>query len=247
MVRMTSPGRLALQSWTDLVGRAVTVVIPLGSIEQHGPHLPLDADVRIATAVAEGAAAFRGDDDVPPDRADELFVAPALNYGAAGEHEGFPGTISIGREVLHGVLVEYGRSACRWAHRLVFVNGHGGNGSVLAAAVKQLRDEGRDVAWFGCNAPGGDAHAGFTETSLLLHICPQAVREGESVRGNTAPVSELMASMRAGGVAAVSDNGVLGDPTQASEADGRRMLNEMIAGLSEALDAWRPDAMGMLR
>lgn len=240
---MTASGRLGTQSWTELDRRSNTVVVPLGSIEQHGPHLPLDTDVRIATAVAEGAAGL----DAGDGHVGDLLVAPALNYGAAGEHEGFPGTISIGREVLQAVLVEYGRSACRWAHRLVFVNGHGGNGSVLAAAVKQLRGEGRDVAWYGCSAPGGDAHAGFTETSLLLHISPAVVRTTELVRGNVAPVSELMASMRAGGVAAVSDNGVLGDPTQASEADGRRMLSEMVAGLSEALDAWQPDAMGMLR
>lgn len=244
---MRSSGRLGTQSWTELDSRSITVVVPLGSIEQHGPHLPLDADVRIATAVAEGAAGIDAGEGETEDRARRLLVAPALNYGAAGEHEGFPGTVSIGREVLHAVLVEYGRSACRWAHRLVFVNGHGGNGSVLAAAVLQLRDEGRDVAWYGCNSPGGDAHAGFTETSLLLHISPAVVKTEELVRGNVAPVSELMASMRAGGVAAVSDNGVLGDPTQASEADGRRMLNEMVAGLSEALDAWKPDAMGLLR
>lgn len=244
---MTSSGRLGLQSWTELDRRPVTVVVPLGSIEQHGPHLPLDTDVRIATAVAEAAAGCNDDGDGTQNQTGKLLVAPPLNYGAAGEHEGFPGTISIGREVLHTVLVEYGRSACRWAHRLVFVNGHGGNGSVLAAAVTQLRDEGRNVAWFGCNAPGGDAHAGFTETSLLLHISPLVVRTEELARGNVAPVSELMASMRAGGVAAVSDNGVLGDPTQASEADGRRMLNEMVVGLSEALDAWQPDVMGMLR
>lgn len=244
---MTSSGRLGVQSWTELDGRSTTVVVPLGSIEQHGPHLPLDTDVRIATAVAEGAAGLEAGESAGEGQVRDLFVAPALNYGAAGEHEGFPGTISIGREVLQAVLVEYGRSACRWAHRLVFVNGHGGNGSVLAAAVKQLRGEARDVAWYGCNSPGGDAHAGFTETSLLLHISPAVVKTAELVRGNVAPVSELMASMRAGGVAAVSDNGVLGDPTQASEADGRRMLSEMVAGLSEALDAWQPDAMGMLR
>ncbi|OZG27876.1 mycofactocin biosynthesis peptidyl-dipeptidase MftE [Williamsia sp. 1138] len=241
---MTSSGGLGLESWTELDGRLATVMVPLGSIEQHGPHLPLDTDVRIATAVSEAVV---GTGPAPQRGGPELLVAPALNYGAAGEHEGFPGTISIGRDVLLSVLVEYGRSACRWAERVVFVNGHGGNGSVLATAVKQLRYEGRDVAWFGCGAPGGDAHAGFTETSLLLHLSPEVVRQEAMVRGNVAPVSELMTAMRAGGVAAVSDNGVLGDPTQASAADGRRMLNEMVARLSEALERWQPDAMGMLR
>ncbi|WP_207840349.1 mycofactocin biosynthesis peptidyl-dipeptidase MftE [Williamsia soli] len=242
---MTSSGGLGFESWTELDGRRATVIVPLGSIEQHGPHLPLDTDVRIATAVSEAVV---GTGRIAPrDGGPDLLVAPALNYGAAGEHEGFPGTISIGRDVLMSLLVEYGRSACRWAERVVFVNGHGGNGSVLANAVKQLRYEGREVAWYGCGAPGGDAHAGFTETSLLLHLSPEAVRQESMVRGNVAPVSELMTAMRSGGVAAVSGNGVLGDPTQASAPDGRRMLNEMVARLTEALERWHPDAMGMLR
>lgn len=246
MVRMTPAGELGLQSWTDLNGRSTTLVVPLGSIEQHGPHLPLDTDVRIAVAVAEAAAGPGGvttGDSAPPD----IMLAPPLNYGAAGEHEGFPGTISIGQEVLHSVLVEYGRSACRWSPRLLFVNGHGGNGRTLLSAVTQLRSEGRDVAWFPCATAGGDAHAGHTETSLLLHISPLVVRSDEMVRGNVAPVSELMASMRTGGVAAVSDNGVLGDPLAASAADGRRMLNEMAAKLSAALERWQVDANGMLQ
>jgi creatinine amidohydrolase len=238
---MTPSGGLGFRSWTELDERSATVLVPLGSIEQHGPHLPLDTDVRIATAVAEAAAAVPG-----PVRG-ELLVAPALNYGAAGEHEGFPGTISIGREVLHSVLVEYGRSACRWAARLVFVNGHGGNGSTLVSAIGQLRTEGRDVAWFACASPGGDAHAGYTETSLLLHISPVAVRTDAMMSGNVSPVSELMAPMRAGGVAAVSDNGILGDPMAASAVDGRRMLNEMTARLADAVERWQPDTNGMLR
>ncbi|MCZ4553349.1 mycofactocin biosynthesis peptidyl-dipeptidase MftE [Gordonia rubripertincta] len=241
---MTSSGGLGFESWTELDGRRVTVIVPVGSIEQHGPHLPLDTDVRIATAVSRAVSEV----DTRSENGDgDLLVAPALNYGAAGEHEGFPGTISIGRDVLQSVLVEYGRSACRWAERVVFVNGHGGNGSVLVNAVKQLRYEGRDVAWYGCGAAGGDAHAGFTETSLLLHLSPEVVRQEAMVRGNVAPVSELMTAMRSGGVAAVSGNGVLGDPRNASAPDGRRMLNEMVARLSDALERWQPDAMGMLR
>ncbi|HEY9312327.1 mycofactocin biosynthesis peptidyl-dipeptidase MftE [Williamsia sp.] len=243
---MTPAGELGFRSWTELDERSATVIVPLGSIEQHGPHLPLDTDVRIAVAVAQTAVGS-GDAELSGGDDRDVLLAPALNYGAAGEHEGFPGTISIGQEVLHSVLVEYGRSACRWARRVLFVNGHGGNGRTLVSAVTQLRSEGRDVAWFPCATAGGDAHAGHTETSLLLHISPLVVRSDEMVPGNVAPVSELMAPMRAGGVAAVSDNGVLGDPMAASAADGRRMLNEMAARLSEALELWQADANGMLR
>lgn len=164
-------------------------MIPLGSTEQHGPHLPLDTDTRIATAVARRARARLGDG---------WLVAPAIAYGASGEHQSFAGTISLGTEALTLLLVEYGRSAGTWARRLVFVNGHGGNVAALGAAVARLRAEGRDAGWCPCVAPGGDAHAGHTETSVLLHISPADVRTDRWRAGNTAPLPELLGSMRRG-------------------------------------------------
>ncbi|MGQ4819438.1 creatininase family protein, partial [Enterococcus faecium] len=82
--------------------------------------------------------------------------------------------------------MEYGRSACRWAGRLLIVNGHGGNLEALRGAVPRLRSEGRDVAWFPCGFSGADAHAGRTETSLMLHVEPRAVRRDRAVPGETA-------------------------------------------------------------
>src|SRR6478736_2828422 len=79
-----------------------------------------------------------------------LLVAPPIAYGASGEHEGFPGTVSIGHEALRLLLVELGRSAARWAGRVLFVNGHGGNVPTLVDAVRLLRYEGRDAAWLAC-------------------------------------------------------------------------------------------------
>jgi creatinine amidohydrolase len=178
------------------------LLVPLGALEQHGPHLPLDTDARIAAAVAALATADDG----------ALLVAPPLAYGASGEHEGFPGTLSIGHEALRAVLVELGRSALRWATRLVFVNGHGGNLPTVPDAVAQLRREGRDVAWWPCAPAGGDAHAGRTETALLLALAPAAVRAEAAEPGATVPLAELLPALRAGGVAAVSPNGVLGEP-----------------------------------
>ena len=114
--------RLAGATWPDLPDRPL-LLVPLGAVEQHGHHLPLATDTTVACAVAEAAA---GD-------LDGALLAPALAYGASGEHEDFPGTVSIGTEALTGLLVEYGRSASRWAGRLVLVNGHGdraGDGGV---------------------------------------------------------------------------------------------------------------------
>jgi mycofactocin precursor peptide peptidase len=215
---------------------AATVLVPLGALEQHGPHLPLDTDARVASAVARRAAASD----------DALLVAPPLGYGASGEHEGFPGTLSIGHEALRAVLVELGRSAFRWASRLVFVNGHGGNLPTVPDAVAQLRREGRDSAWWPCAPAVGDAHAGRTETSMLLALDPAAVRSDAAEPGATAPLADLLPALRAGGVAAVSPNGVLGDPTGATAAEGEQLLHELTAALRDRLSRWQPDRTGRL-
>ena len=215
------------------LGRRPTVVVPLGSVEQHGPHLPLGTDTAVAVAVASGLV----------DRRPNLLLAPAVPYGASGEHEGFPGTVSIGTEALTALLVELGRSAGRWAGRLLVVNGHGGNLDALRAAVPLLRHEGRDVAWFPCGVAGGDAHAGRTETSLMVHVEPTGVDVARAEAGAREPITELLPRLRAGGVAAVSPNGVLGDPAGASAAEGARFLAGMVDRAVAAVQAWdvRPD------
>lgn len=212
-------------------------MVPLGSTEQHGPHLPLDTDTRIAAAVARGARTLL---EQP------WLVAPAIAYGASGEHQDFPGTISIGTEALTLLLVEYGRSAACWAPRVVFVNGHGGNVGALSAAVGRLRAEGRDACWCPCVAPGGDAHAGHTETSVLLHISPSEVLTDRWLAGNRAPLPELLPAMRRGGVAAVSPVGVLGDPTTATAAEGKRIFGEMVDDCVRRIVRWSPGPDGML-
>ncbi|WP_395308199.1 mycofactocin biosynthesis peptidyl-dipeptidase MftE [Mycobacterium sp. AMU20-3851] len=239
--RVPTPGELGSLTSSGLLGTSAVghpaLIVPLGSTEQHGPHLPLDTDTRIATAVARAAAARLGAD---------WLLAPALGYGASGEHEGFAGTVSIGTQALRLLLLEYGRSACNWAPRLVFVNGHGGNVEALAEAVALLRAEGRDVGWTSCMVAGADAHAGHTETSVLLHISPDVVRSEAVVAGNSAPLADLMPALRAGGVAAVSAVGILGDPTTATAADGQRYFADMVDGCVRRVLAWTPNGRGML-
>ncbi|MER5516873.1 mycofactocin biosynthesis peptidyl-dipeptidase MftE [Streptomyces sp. NPDC002763] len=232
--------------WLEITG-APLVVVAIGSTEQHGPHLPLDTDTVVATAVARAAVQRLADRD----RTEEcsgarVLLAPALAFGASGEHAHFPGTVSIGHEALRTVLVEMVRSLSLWAGRCVFVNGHGGNVATLDAAVAQLRAEGHDTAWLGCGVPGGDAHAGRTETSLMLHLAPDDVRLDAAVPGDTRPIAQLMPELTAHGVRAVAPNGVLGDPTGATAQEGGALLRALADSAARRIRAWRPDPRGRL-
>jgi mycofactocin system creatininase family protein len=218
--------KLASATWPDVAAVAATtvLVIPLGSTEQHGPHLPLSTDTEVAVALANRLDAARSD----------VAVAPALAYGSAGEHAGFPGTLSIGQAALGLVVVELVRSADDFA-AVVIVCGHGGNVEPLTSAVDTLRQEGRRVlAWTPHHYV--DAHAGRSETSLLLALDAGRVQLDAAESGATQPLSELEPMLRAAGVRAVSPNGVLGDPSGASADEGRLLLDAMGASLIDEVE-----------
>ncbi len=217
--------RLEQSTWPQVAGAAragAGLLVPVGSTEQHGPHLPVTTDTDIAVAVAEVAAG----------RHDRLVAAPSLAYGSSGEHEGFPGTLSIGRDATEAVLTELGRSASRDFAFTVLVSTHGGNAVPVRRAVSKLAAEGHPVAAWWPVWPG-DLHAGRTETSLMLAIAPGRVRLDRSEAGDRRPADALWADLRRHGVAAVSANGVLGDPAGASAGEGRALLegavDELIA------------------
>jgi mycofactocin precursor peptide peptidase len=219
------PDRIDELPWTALEAPAppVVLVVPVGSCEQHGPHLPLSTDTLVAEALATALT----------ERHPGAMLAPSLTVTASGEHQGFPGTLSIGSDVMESLVVQLVRSA-DWSRGVVLVNGHGGNRHAVDRAVARLRGEGRRVlAWWPV-VPGGDPHAGHTETSIMLALHPHLVRLDHAVSGPTPSLAELAER----GVKALSETGVLGNPAGATDAHGRAVLADLEADLCRAVHAW---------
>ena len=229
---MTELAGLTSAEVGELAAAGALLAVPVGATEQHGPHLPLCTDTDLAVALCARLAAARPG----------VLVAPPLAYGGSGEHEDFPGTLSIGTEAVELLLVELGRSATLTFSRVLLVSTHGGNTDAVRRAERRLRAESRDVrAWLPIWE--GDAHAGRAETSLELALAPDRVRPGRAEAGNTRPLTELMPELRRSGVRAVSPNGVLGDPAGASAAEGAALLARLGADLLAAVDAWEAGQM----
>jgi mycofactocin precursor peptide peptidase len=226
--------RLADLSWPEIGQRAAAgavLAVPVGSTEQHGPHLPLSTDTDIAVALCDRLAAARPD----------VLVAPPVSVGSSGEHAGFPGTLSIGQGALELLLIELARSATLTFGRLVVVSAHGGNAAPVARAAAELAQESRKVLLFQPRWDG-DAHAGHPETSMMLHLDPGRVHMDRAVPGNTRPLGEIWPQLRTGGVRAVSETGILGDPTGATAEAGRALLDALAADLIRDVTAWLPAA-----
>lgn len=224
---MTQLGDL---TWTEIDGRRPLLLVPVGSTEQHGPHLPMATDTLVAVALA--TALSNGHE--------HCVVAPAIAIGASGEHREFPGTLSIGTEVLTDVLVEVVRSARSWTTGVVFVSGHGGNRDALNAAQECAEQEGDEVLVLSAATKNGDLHAGRTETSLLLFLASTQVRETALVPGTSGSLRDLFPTLASDGVRAVSPTGILGDPTGASAAEGEELFSDMTKHASEQLlERWK--------
>jgi creatinine amidohydrolase len=210
---------------------APILLIPLGSTEQHGPHLPLATDTIIAEELAGRAV----------HHTDGLMIGPTISVSASGEHAGFPGTLSIGSEMTTSLIVELVRSA-DWSAGVVLVNGHGGNQAAISEAIAILTAEGRRALSWAPSWPqrrdGGpaDLHAGRIETSMMLAIDPGLVRLELAECGVDATIAEL----RERGVRAISRNGVLGDPDGASGGEGERFITAFVADLVHQIERWRP-------
>ena len=227
------------QTWPEIEAALAdgvrTAIVAVGSIEQHGPHLPLRMDTLAGDEVSRRIA----------DRLGDAFAAPTIRPGCSGHHMDFPGTITIPAETLMNTIRGYCQSLdSHGFEHIVLVPTHGGNfaptntvapevarevdANVIALAdldeYMGLLNEGLQAADIDYDEPV--SHAGATETSVVLAAEEDLVRTDEYEPGHEGPVST--ARLLSDGFAAVTDNGVLGNPTHATAEAGEKML-ELVA------------------
>jgi len=231
-------------TWPDAAQRLKTVdiaLLPVGAVEQHGPHLPLDTDAFDAEYLAHRVAEACSDP--------RPFVLPTVSYGVSYHHEGFQGTISLSNDTLARLIYDIGISlAHNGIKKVVIINGHGGNSPALNHAAQMIN---RDAHIFVCVDTGetsdvdidalvetpNDVHAGEIETSTTLAVRPHLVRMERAQPAVPKFSSRYLDFTSKRGVLwyahtrKISKTGVMGDPTKASEAKGRKIWEIMIAHL----------------
>jgi len=248
--RRASPAYLLAElTWPEAQERLREVdlaILPVGSIEQHGPHLPLDTDAFDADHLARRVAAECSDP--------KPLVLPPLYYGVSYHHEDFAGTICITPDTLSRLVHEVGLSVAKQGiSKLVIINGHGGNVPALKFAAQMInRDanifttvetgETSDADVAGVVDTPGDAHSGEIETSTTLATRPHLVRMDEAVRFVPDFSSRYLDFSSRRSVewntrtAKISPSGVLGDPMRASAEKGRRIWDIMVRNLVELIE-----------
>jgi creatinine amidohydrolase len=243
-------------TWPQIktVAASHVAVVPIATIEDHGPHLPIDTDLRLCNAVC---------DEAVKRAADRAVLVPAINHGFSPHHMDFPGAITIGAHT----LIDYGVDVCRsLAHhgfkRILIVNGHGSNTpfidiiarlsvvetGVLAAAVNYWAAPGvREVAeaMRESDRVGGMNHACEFETSLYLALRPDLVDMSKAARElSHRPTENYWTDLIAGDGplvmmepwSSLSETGVMGDPTKATAEKGKRLLDASANGIVTLID-----------
>jgi creatinine amidohydrolase len=224
------------------------LIQPLGAVEQHGPHLPLNTDLLIAQSVAEAAVTTYGDEV-------DAWILPPLAYTKSNEHAWSAGTIWLSATTLLAVLDDIGRCvATTPAKRLVFMNGHGGNSALVGTANREIRLHHGLMTFLthpgvpadqGGSSPadehGMGVHGGTDETSIMLHLAPHLCDMSKAERR----IPDGMIDnryVRFGGSVSFGwmsndffDDGYIGDPTAATAERGKQLFEGAVTAFGEAL------------
>jgi creatinine amidohydrolase len=226
-------------------------VLPLGSIEQHGPHLPVSTDHLIASSVAAAAVS-----SVASAGSAQVVLLPALAYTKSDEHAWAPGTIWLSWETLMHTLIDIGRSLLTTPiRRLFFLNGHGGNSALGQVACRELRREFGLRTFLGhpsvpvdhggrTSEPaelGMGIHGGFHETSMVLHLRPDLVHLERAAAAVPAELTqyEQIGFGKPVSFGWLSDDfgpaGHIGDPTGANAEVGKAHFEAAVETTAAAL------------
>jgi creatinine amidohydrolase len=226
------------------------VVVPLGALEQHGPHLPLSTDSIIVEAVARELAR----------RETNLIVAPCLPIGASSHHAAFAGTVSLSEGTIVGYVHDAVRSLLAQGFRYAFlISGHAGNMPIMSKAVSSLpaglrQRVGAYVDWpaqrkalhdwatgaLGLTPEEVGSHAGHFETSIMLYLAPERVNMEAAPVGFIGPVEEATSTLAATGMRSLSSVGVVGDPRGATEAAGKEYFEVFVKTIHDFIVGyWR--------
>lgn len=252
---------MAVKNWRDLSNgdfeamskENVIVMVPIGSMEQHGPHLPVSCDSLIVEAVIAGIMGNEINSD--------CLILPTVWCSKSNEHKGWQGTIYLSQDTLTSLLLDIGKSVAESGFRkLVFINSHGGNSSIIRMVIRDIRQE-TGLIVFHIDLPGlfssfssasqkagkYDIHAESKETSVLLSEYP-SLMEGRAIpKGSTEFIASTFdgyryVTLQGGPVGVawvtsdVSDNGVIGDPSTANPQYGKEFLSYMTDILKKTVE-----------
>ena len=217
------------------------VILPMGSIEQHGLHMPLGTDAIIARAVCDELSDRKG-----------IPVCPTLAYGFSGEHSGFPGTIDLGLTAYATAVARIVETLGRSFRTIYIINFHGGNSAALEAVVKDLSRPGVTLVHFWRAARDamegmteqeaiGIEHAGEFETSLMMAIAPELVGEGDRGPKTSISLRGRRVYTKAWHSDELTADGSFGGGGLASGEKGRAFLEACLSKLSEIVDEIREE------
>lgn len=234
------------------LGADSIVLVPVGAIEQHGPHMPLSVDYVIADESAKAIVDMLGDEL-------DLWMIPTLPYSKSNEHAWSPGTMWLSATTMHHMLGDIGRCVAKTgARRIVFLNGHGGNSTLLNVACRELRLEYGLLTFLvhafippaystappseaSTNELGMGIHGGYRETSVMMHLRPDLVNLALAER-NVPEWLDDNEHVRFGGTVQfgwLSNDfgpaGHIGDPTGASADAGKVMFEDAIRVVCDQL------------
>lgn len=220
-------------SWTDFDESAPSLaLLPTGSTEQHGPHGPLATDSIIAEAMAASAA-----------ETTETLLLPSIRVGVSREHASFPGSLYLPPEVFRAQLRETILSAHRSGiDKFIVVNGHGGNISSIQEVCRTLYHnhevKALEWTWFNAISPGSMGHAGELETSLIMYLREELIKN-RIEKGADSWGKKIHGARVAYDTREFSKNGIVGDPTKASREKGKEIFQNSTEELTDLIKEFK--------